>query len=311
MSFNNKKNNERILVIGADSVVGNTLSQVLKRSGKNVLETSRRKETLSGNRFFLDFEENISLSGISDHVAVAFFCAACNSLDYCRREPAKTSLVNVDNTVKLAKELAKRGTFIIFLSTNLVYDGSIPFTKADDPVFPQTEHGRQKAEAERHLLSLGSLASIVRLTKIFGPDMRLIQEWILALQNKKVICPFSDKMVSPVPLAFAIEVFCRMAEKRLSGIVQVSGERDITYAQLAYRVSERMGISRDLVQPTSVRESGVFLEHLPQNTTLDTARLVQELKMEVPAVLPNIDLMIDQNIATVESKLGKPATINR
>jgi dTDP-4-dehydrorhamnose reductase len=308
---NNKKSDERILVIGADGVIGNALSQSLKRSGKNVLETSRRKEALSNERIFLDFEENISLSGIPDKVSVAFFCVAFNSLEYCRREPAKTALVNVDNTVKLAKELVKAGTFVVFLSTNLVYDGSVPFTKADTPVSPQTEHGRQKAEAERQLLVLGNLTSVIRLTKIFGPDMRLIQEWILALQNNKVIHPFSDKVVSPLPLSFAIEVFCRMAEKKLSGIVQVSGDRDVTYAQLAYRVAERMGVNRNLIRPISARESGLELEHLPQNTTLDATRLVEELKMKVPAVLPNIDLMIDQNIATIESRLEKPAIINR
>ena len=297
-----RDNDERILVIGADSVVGNALSKGLKRSGKTVLETSRRRETLSDNRIFLDFEKNISLSSIPDRVAVAFFCVAFNSLEYCYREPVKTALVNVDHTVKLAEELVKAGTFVVFLSTNLVYDGSIPFTKADMPACPRTEHGRQKAEAEKRLLALGDSVSVIRFTKIFGPDMHLIQEWILTLQNKKVIRPFSDKVVSPLLLAFAVEVLCHMAERRLSGVVQVSGDRDVTYAELAYAIAQRMGTARDLVQPVSVRESGLSLEHLPKNTTLDTLRLAQDFEMKAPAVLSNIDLMIDQNIAVSKRK---------
>ncbi len=301
MSLNQKtKNDEGILVIGADGLIGNALSEGLRCSGKIVLETSRRRETLSDNRVFLDLEEDILSLGLPEKVSVAFLCVAFNSLDYCRREPVKTARMNVDNTVKLAEKLVKAGTFVVFLSTNLVYDGTIPFSKADAPVFPQTEHGRQKVEAERQLLNLGNLTAVLRLTKILGPDMHLFQEWILALQNKKAIHPFSDKMVSPLPLSFAVEVFCRMAEKRIPGTVQVSGDRDVTYAEVAYRVAQRMGVNRNLVQPILARESELFLEHLPQHTTLDTTRLVQELGMKAPEVWSTVDLMIDQNIATLK-----------
>lgn len=298
-----------VLVVGADGLIGSALSEGLRRSGKSVLETSRRRETLSEGRIFLDMEEDILSWKLPDKVSTAFLCVAYNSLDYCRREPIKTARMNVEQTVKLAEKLVKAGAFVVFLSTDFVYDGSVPFVKEDSPVSPRTEHGRQKAEAERQLLRLGNLVSIFRLTKVLGPQMRLFQDWILALQNKKPIHPFSDKTVSPLPLSFAVEVLCRMAQKRIPGITQVSGDRDVTYAEIAYRLAGRLGVDRSLVAPILARESGLFLEHLPRHTTLDTARLVKELGMRPPEGWSTVDLMIDQNIAALRKKdeccLGK------
>ena len=303
MSLNQKtKNDGMILVVGADGLIGSALSEGLRRWGKTVLETSRRRETLSEGRIFLDLEEDILSLELPGKVTVAFLCATFNSLDYCRREPVKTARMNVDHTVKLAEKLVKAGTCVVFLSTDFVYDGSLPFAKADAPVSAKTEHGRQKAEAERQLLRLGNLISVIRLTKIFGPNMRLFQEWILALQNKKAIHPFSDKTVSPLPLSFAVEVFCRMAQKQIPGITQVSGECDVTYAEIAYRLAGRLGADRNLVAPILARESELFLEHLPRYTTLDTTRLVKELGMKAPEVWSTVDLMIDQNIAALRKK---------
>ena len=302
VSLMKTKNAERILIIGVDSLIGRTLFENLQRSDKIVLGTTRRKETLSEERIFLDLDENISSWVFPEKIAVAFFCVAISSLDYCHREPLKTARINVDNTVKLAEKLAKAGTFVVFFSTNLVYDGAVPFIKADAPVSFQTEHGRQKATAEKRLLAFGNLIAVLRLTKIFGPDMPLLQEWILALQNRKVIHPFSDKVVSPLPLSLGIEVSCRVAQKRTSGIVQVSGDRDVSYAQIANRVAERLGVNRDLVAPIPSLESGILLEHQPKCTTLDTTRLVKELGMKAPDVLLTIDQAIDQNIATLQRK---------
>ena len=292
------RDNDQVLIIGADSLIGGALSESLKRSGKNVLGTSRRMEARLEDKIFLDLEQEISFNRLPENISVAFFCAAFNSLEYCRCESVKTTRVNVDQTVKLAERLAQSGTFVVFLSTNLVFDGTVPFVKADAPLCPQTEHGRQKAEAEKRILGLGSLSSVVRLTKIFGPDMRLLQGWIESLQNKKVIHPFSDKVVSPLPLSLVIEVLSRVAEQRPSGIIQVSGERDITYAQLVSRLAEKMGTDLKLVQPIPSQTSRMFLEHLPRYTTLDTTRLVHDLGVKVPNTKTTVDLILDQNLAT-------------
>ncbi len=299
----NSKNNKRILVVGANSLIGNALVSALNSTGNRVFSTSRR-EKLSESCSYLDLDQDVSGWPLPEKIDVAFLCAAYNSLDYCHREPLKTRQVNVVHTLKLAQRLVKAGARVIFLSTNLVFDGNTAFVKADAPLCPQTEHGRQKAQAERQLLALGDSITILRLTKVFWPKIELLGQWICALQNNKVIHPFSDKVVSPLPLSFAIQVLCDVVSKPIDGIVQVSGNRDVSYSQLAYRLAQRMGVSEDLVEPIRAQDSKLFLEHLPHNTTLDTTRLNEEFGMKAPDVWSGMDLMIDEKMGALESRIA-------
>ena len=281
------------LVIGADGLVGRALTDSLLRAGKSVLGTTRRSNTISKRRVFLDLRGDVSAWRLPCQTSVAYFCAAVSSLECCRREPAESYLVNVCNTVTLAKMLAESGALVIFLSTNLVHDGSKPFRKADDPVCPRTEYGRQKSRVERELSALGDLISIVRFTKVLGANALPFKGWIQALGRGEVIRPFWDTVLSPVPLPFAIRVLHRIAELRLSGIVQVSGERDVTYEQVARDIAKRIRADADLVQPIRSREADVQLEAIPPYTTLDTTRLRMELGMDVPDVWSTIDSVLN------------------
>ena len=285
------------LVVGADGLIGQALADHLMRAGETVVETTRRLGTISEKSLFLDLVEDVSDWRPPCEVSVAYLCAAVTSLERCRREPLQSARVNVHHTVALAKTLVASGTFVIFPSTNLVYDGSIPFRKAEDAVCPVTEYGRQKVEAERQLLALGEtvatlsrgLVSVVRFTKVLGPNMPLFKGWIQALQDGETIYPFSDMVMAPVPLSFAVDVLHRVGEARLPGIVQVSGEKDVTYEQVARHIAQCIGASPDLVQPMRSEEAGLQIESIPSHTTLDTTRLRVELGMEPPDVWATID----------------------
>jgi dTDP-4-dehydrorhamnose reductase len=273
-------------------MIGRALADYLMCTGKSVLETTHRSETISETRIFLDFNEDVSSWVSPCHISEAFICAAVSSLERCKREPTLSAMVNVHNTVALAKKLVAKGTFVVFLSTNLVYDGSIPFRKAEDAVCPQTEYGRQKAEAEKELLALGDLISIVRFTKVFFHESPLFKGWIRALQNNNIINPFLDMVMAPVPLAFAVDVLFRVAEKRLPGIVQVSGDKDVTYEQAANYIAQCISAGKDLVQPVRSKDACVQLEANPLHTTLDMTRLRKELGISPPDIKKTIDSVL-------------------
>jgi dTDP-4-dehydrorhamnose reductase len=280
------------LVVGADGFIGRALADHLAGAGEPVLATTRRRDTVSESRIFLDLAHDVSDWCPPCPVSVAYLCAAVSSLDVCRRERAQSTMVNVHSTVALARTLVTRGAFVIFPSTNLVFDSSSPFHKADDPVSPCTEYGRQKAQAERQLLALGQVIAVVRFTKILGPNMPLFTQWIQTLQNHGVIHPFTDLGLSPISLAFAVQVLHSIAEQRLPGIFQVSGASDITYVQVAHHLAQRLGVSPDLVQPVKPEEAGLQLEVIRPYSTLDTTRLRTEFGMQPPPAWLTIDSLL-------------------
>jgi len=275
--------NDSVLIVGADGTVGRSLVAAFEAAGKTVWQTTRKQDQVGGQRILLDLSQEIIHSPLPPtHIGTAIICAAVTSLERCRLDPNYSRQINVVGTVALAKRLIKGGVFVIFLSTNLVFNGEAPFAKPTDPVNPLTEYGRQKAEAEAQFLAWKGQTAIVRFSKILSPGMPLFQGWIRDLEAGKVIHPFSDMVMAPVSLKFAVRVLHEVTERRLPGIFQVSAIQDISYAAAARHIARRLGADMQLVQPISCHEAGV--DFSPLYTSLDTGRLA-DFGIQAPQVV--------------------------
>ena len=267
-----QKQNESVLIVGADGAIGRRLVAAFKAGGKSVWQTTRKRETMSERRLFLDLSEDVNQSLLpSVQISTAILCAAVTTMERCRVEPESTRQVNVLSTVALAKQLVNRGAFVIFLSSNAVFDGDTPFAKPTDPFNPQTEYGRQKAEAEEQLQNLKDKIAVVRFTKIVTPDMLLFNGWVRDLKTRKQIHPFSDMVMAPLSLEFAVKVLLQVSKSQVSGITQASAAEDVTYTYAAQYISKKLGIKQTLIRPISYQEVGITFS--PSHTTLDSTRL--------------------------------------
>ena len=191
----------------------------------------------------------------------------------CEREPERTREVNVDHTVTLAQRLVDAGVFVVFLSSNTVFDGSTPFANSSQLPNPQCEYGRQKAAAEAEILNFGDKAAVIRFTKIFDPNTRLMRGWVSSLRYDAPIQPFSDAMIAPVSIAFAATVISAVVEHQSGGIHQVSASHDISYVHAATYLATQLGANPKLIRAVSSKDTGGPI--FPKHTTLDTITLSQ------------------------------------
>ena len=274
------------LVIGADSTIGASVAKRLEASGKAVIRTSRRG---APDAIPLDLAALPASWSPPSGVVVAIICAAVTSTDECRTQPDQCRSVNVDATCALGRRLADAGSRIVFLSTNFVFDGGTPFTPATAPRHPQTAYGRMKAEAEERLLALGTGTTVVRLTKVIGRSLPVIDRWRDSLASGESIRPLSDLVIAPVSLDLAATVIAAAAREPLGPILQVSARADVSYADVAARLARRWGAAADRVRPASGAEVGLTLEHLPTHTTLDASLVRDRLGIEPPDPWTAID----------------------
>lgn len=279
------------LVVGAQGSIGRALTLALRSAGTTVTETHHR-HTQRPEALMLDLARNVAAWPALPDVQVAYLCAAVSSLATCRTAPTATARVNVHGAAAVAEHLVKRGAFVVFLSTDLVYDGTRPGRRPEEPVCPRTEYGRQKADAEARLAALGASIAVVRLSKVLGPTMALLRGWADALRRREAIAPFSDVALAPIPLGFAVDALIRVGNRRLPGIVQVSGAADVTYAHVAHCLAQRLHVPRDLVRPICSSEAGIPLEATPSYATLDTSRLEEEFDLPPPSVWEAVDAVL-------------------
>lgn len=261
--------------------------------GWTVFASTRRADAAATTRPYLDLAADPATWRLP-RVAAAFLCGAVTSLETCRRDPELTHRVNVTGTLALARRLLDNGTWVAFLSTNLVFDGRTPQARPDDPVAPRTNYGRQKAEVEQCLLAGGGPVLVARLTKVVPPDLPLLQGWIEALGAGRPIQPFSDYVMAPIGHDWTVEVLAQAARQRATGIVQLSSRQDVRYDEVGRHLARRVGAAEALVQPVTSREAGLTPEHIPLHTTLSTERLEAEFGRTPPDAWSVIDQAIQQ-----------------
>ena len=268
-----------VLVVGADGAIGAAVAARLEVAGHDVIRTSRRG---TPGTVPLDLAADPESWRLPAGVSAAVLCAAITSTEACRLRPDDARRVNVDAPVALGHRLASAGGRLVFLSTNMVFDGSLPFVPPGTAPCPRTAYGAMKADAEHGLLSLGNASTVVRLTKVVGRTLPVIEAWRAALGGGETVQPFSDLPMAPVSLDVAAAVIAAAAREPLGPILQVSARADVTYADVAARLAARWGYAPDRVRPVAVAESGMGLEHVPAHTTLDAHAVRDRLGIEPP-----------------------------
>lgn len=251
---------QRWMVVGGDGLVGKHLMGVARSVDRVLLGTGRRS---AGEGLTLDLERDDFSAALSWAPDVAFLCAAVTSMQQCRDDPARTHRINVENTVKLAAGLLAQGCFVIFLSSNTVFDGLVERPAESEPYQPVTEYGRQKVAAESALRALPGAAerlAIVRLSKVVVPYAGLPQAFLESLRTREPLHAFSDLMIAPVSLAYVGNGLLAIASRRESGVFHLSGQSELSYSDCAFKMARYAGLNQDLV--VAVHSSSTTVEVL-------------------------------------------------
>jgi len=262
-----------LLIVVSSATIGRTLVDFFTRKQGSLWLTTRHSDAVSQQTLWLDVSQPASTWQLPDApIHTAIICVSVTSLKTCQEDYAATYAINVIATVELAKRLIDAGALVIFISSSLVFDGSVPLVPPDHPINPQTAYGQQKAEAEQALLALSpDSVAIVRLSKVLDEGFPLFQKWIDSLNAGQIIHPFADLYFAPISTQFATHLLFQVSQQRLGGIIQASASHDVSYADVAYRLAQKLQLNPDLIQSVSCETAGIT--HAPRHTTLRADRL--------------------------------------
>ena len=219
---------------------------------------------MSNSRIYINLEEPESFQ-LDMHYDVAILCAAESNIAKCESNPEKTRVINVVNTYTLSKELSQSNTYVVFLSSNQVFDGTTPFSKVNDKTNPTSEYGRQKADAEKLISNLKNF-SILRLTKVIHPNLSLLAKWDDNFERGEQVNAFKNMTLSPVDIKKVILKIDSLARHRKVGVFHCSGDLDMSYYDFAVLYARRRGYSEDLIKEDFCKRVGVVP---PLFTSLD------------------------------------------
>jgi dTDP-4-dehydrorhamnose reductase len=284
-----------LLLVGGDSEVAKGTLTRLRDCGRQVVSTTRRPERVNSETLLLDLSAPLEGWDPPAGMRAACIFAAVARLDACQSDPVGSAYVNVAQTTALIDRLLAAGIYVLHLSTNQVFDGRTPHVRAEAPTCPVSEYGRQKACTETAILEhldRGAPVAILRLAKVLTPDTPLLHEWTAALAQGRPIRPFHDMTLAPTPIDLVARAIAALLQDRAPGLFQLTGPRDVSYADIAFALAARMSLDRRLVEPTSAAGANLPLGATPPHTTLDSTRLAERYGMLAPDAFATLEIAL-------------------
>ena len=266
----------RALVIGGSGEIGQAIVSALKTKGADVIVTSRKLDPNNPNvkRLNLEHPERFQMR---QPVDVAYFCAGMTDLVECQKQPGYSWEINVKSHIRLIRELYAQGTFVVYFSSHLIFDGSVPHVKENSRKKPHCRFAEQKVAVEEYLSKLDSSYGIIRLSDVIGPNTNFLCHWANALKQGETIQAVRELSIAPVGLDEVVQAAIQIGTKRKKGIFQLSGEKDVPFDRVAVELAEQLGVPSSLVEAIDADDANWDIVARPDHTTLDTHRAKQEL----------------------------------
>ena len=257
LSSEHNNKSKSVLVVGANSQIGSALIKHLRKESYNVFGTTRNVEKKDKDLLYFDLSEpNLNID-FSKYECV-IICAAITNIAQCESEPEKCERINSINTIAFIDKCVLSKCFVIFLSSNAVFDGKKPFYKHTDTTSPITKYGEFKLNVEKYIQDFSqNNACVLRLTKVITDSTPFIQNWKAAAENGNEIKAFSNRLISPIDIEDVVDSIQLLVERRQSGIFQLGGREEISFYEYAKKLFSSEPSTLGKIVSTSAAESTI------------------------------------------------------
>jgi dTDP-4-dehydrorhamnose reductase len=296
----------RILITGASGLFGSKLAQIATQNQHQVYAVFNQHFPPFGIPIIFDVtdKEQVDKTVMQVNPEVIVHAAALSDVDKCEQNPELAYKTNVYATQKIAKAAQANNAFLIYISTDYVFDGENGnYTETDQPS-PINYYGYTKLQAEEQIKKNTKNYCIARTSVIYGatPAVGKINFalWILnKLKNKESIKVFIDQYNSPTLNTNLSDMILEIAERKLTGTYHLSGATRISRHQFAILLAKAFNQDPNQLTPINSKEL-VFPAKRPKDSSLNTKKAQQTLKSK--------PLQIDQAIEELKTELNSTPT---
>jgi dTDP-4-dehydrorhamnose reductase len=299
-------NIESVLVTGSSGLLG---KKVFTKSLQRGHETYgwRHRSNVPG-ACPVDITDRRQVDEFFDDHALTccIHCAAISDVYACERDPVTAVRVNVEGTRYVTEACARIGIYMIFLSTDYVFDGVEQSYTEDDVPSPLQVYGRTKRDAERIVLE-HPYALVLRTALLFGyndPTDKPTWPRIVAekLRADEPVDADNTELRQPTLIDDLAEVILAACDHKITGILHATAQQGATKYEWGCEVARYLGADTDLIRIAEPRPGG---PPRPKRSWLATPRL-RELDLPKPRPVAETTAVYLREAGFLASSGGRP-----
>lgn len=286
----------KILVTGASGLIGSQLTKNLCEKYQ-VFSGYHSKKPLFGKPIHFDLSKLDEISTILQTISpdAIIHLAALTDVDGSESNEENTLKINSKSTEELAKYAGLKNIFILYVSTDYIFDGKEGLKKETDTPNPLGVYGRSKLEGEKAIMNFASKWCIARTSTPFGVS-KLKKTFPLFvyenLKNNTAINAVSDQFTSPTYVPNLCDMLEEILIKQIEGIIHTAGTR-ISRFDISKKIAEKINANTSLVNPISMDELD-WIAKRPKDSSLDITKATTILDSKPISIDESLELFLEE-----------------
>ena len=287
----------KFLVTGSAGLVGQQVVKDLSKSNQ-VFSCYNESKPEYGDSVKMDLKNYEMVSSVLTEIKpdVVIHLGAMTGVDLCEKEKTSASEINTKATEIIAKECSKLNSFLVYVSTDYVFDGNFGMYKEDDVANPLGFYGKSKLEGEKAVQNFSTNWCIARTSTPFGlhPTKKSFPMWVIEnLQKQKQIDVLIDQFTSPTYVPNLSRMLIEISERHITGIIHAAGASKISRYQMASMVSDKLNLDGTLLKQISINKM-TWVAQRPKDSSLDVSRAISILNEKPQKIDQSLNLFIDE-----------------
>jgi dTDP-4-dehydrorhamnose reductase len=277
-----KVNHLKLLITGASGLLGTKLCQIALREGYEVYAAYSQHKPSYGTPVelnILDAEAQWqTLNKIKPDAVV--HAAALTDVDKCELEKELAWKTNVEATANLARFCGKLCAFLVYVSTDYVFNGEKGMYKETDIPAPINHYGLTKLKGEKAVQALHN-SCIARGSVIYGSTPAAGKTnfalWLLnKLRKKEEVKIITDQWNSPTLNISMAEMIIETLEKRTTGTFHLAGATRLSRYEFAQHFAEAFNLDPKYITPVQSKHIK-WVARRPRDSSLNVEKAEHEL----------------------------------
>lgn len=267
-----------ILITGCNGQLGNEMQLLEKENPQHkYFNTDVAQLDITNPEAIEEFVSNNAIEIIVN-------CAAFTAVDKAESSQELCHLLNAKAPEYLAAAVAKRGGYLVQVSTDYVFDGTnhTPYTE-DEATCPNSVYGSTKLEGEKLAMAACANTMIIRtawLYSTFGNNF--VKTMIRLGQEKPELGVIFDQIGTPTYAGdLAAAIMAAINHGIVPGIYHFSNEGVISWYDFTKAIHRIAGITSCHVKPLHTAEYPTPAAR-PHYSVLDKTKIKQTYGIEIP-----------------------------
>ncbi len=244
----------KIIITGASGLLGReVMREFTKNTRFDVIGTAFSRSggsLIKLNLLNMNEVDNFIVKEKPDYI---IHCAAERKPDVSQKDPEGTIKLNVRATEQLARIAEKLGSWILYMSTDYVFDGTKPPYTPESKPNPLNFYRESKLNGEKAIWKLTNSACVLRVPILYG-SVESLEECPVTVIAKNLQSNTPQKMDNwairyPTHVEDVSYVIRQIIENKIRGTYHWSGNEAFTKYQMAIVMAEIIGMSKDNIIP--------------------------------------------------------------